>query len=75
MVCFDNDALLVFVEESTRLGAVRWTVAGSLEEPHRNRARQSGSFLLLPGGTTCELHESISELAGSKKKCTLRFLV
>jgi len=63
------------VEGPTRLLAVRWTVAAALEESHRRRARQSGSFLLLPDDTACELLESVSQLAGSSKKCALRFLV
>lgn len=63
------------VEGSTRLSAVLWTVAGALEESHRRRARQSGSFLLLPDETARELHESVSQLAGSSKKCALRLLV
>jgi hypothetical protein len=64
----------VSVEGSVRLSAVRWTVAGALEESTRKRVRQGGEFWLLPD-TLCKLHDSISLLAGSSKKLSLRLLV
>ncbi|KAI9449356.1 hypothetical protein BJY52DRAFT_253062 [Lactarius psammicola] len=63
------------VEGSTRLSAVRWTVAGALAESLIKRARQSGEFLLLPDDTECKLHDPVSQHAGSRKKCALRLIV
>ncbi|KAH8990442.1 hypothetical protein EDB86DRAFT_3080426 [Lactarius hatsudake] len=63
------------VEGSTRLSAVRWTVAGALAEPLRKRARQGGEFRLVSEDTECELHDTVSQVAGSKKKYTLRLIV
>ena len=64
---------LVSVEGSVRLSAVRWTVGGALEESLKRRVRQDGVFWLLPD-TLCKLHDSISQLAGSSKKLSLRLL-
>jgi hypothetical protein len=73
--CFDHDALLVPVDGSTRLSAVRWTVAGALDESLRKRARQRGEFVLPPNDTPCDLHEAISQFAGSNRRCTLRLII
>ena len=64
---------LVSVEGSVRLSAVRWTVAGALEESLKRHVRQDGEFWLLPD-TLCKLHDSISQLAGSSKKLSLRLV-
>ncbi|KAH9017890.1 hypothetical protein EDB84DRAFT_1442629 [Lactarius hengduanensis] len=63
------------VEGSTRLSAVRWTVAGALAEPLRKRARLGGEFRLVSEDTECELHDTVSQVAGSKKKYTLKLIV
>jgi len=63
-----------YVEGSTRLGAVRWTIAGPFEESLRKRVRQGGEFWLLPDNL-CKLHDSISQLAGFSKKLSLRFII
>ncbi|KAI9435104.1 hypothetical protein H4582DRAFT_2080025 [Lactarius indigo] len=64
------------VEGSTRLSAVRWTVAGTLTEPLRKRVRQDGEFRhVSDGDTEYELHDTVSKVAGSKKKCALRLIV
>jgi hypothetical protein len=65
---------LVYMEGSTRLGAVRWTIAGTFEESLRKRVRQSGEFWLL-SDAVCKLHDSISQLAGSSKRLSLRLIV
>jgi len=65
----------LFVEGSTRLSAVRWslTVGGPLEESLTRRMRQGGEFWLLPD-TLCKLHDSISQLAGPSKRLSLRLI-
>jgi hypothetical protein len=63
------------VEGSTRLSAVRWTVAGALDESLRKRARQRGEFVLPPNDTPCDLHEALSQFAGSNRRCTLRLII
>ncbi|KAH9007399.1 hypothetical protein EDB84DRAFT_1572927 [Lactarius hengduanensis] len=63
------------VEGSTRLSAVRWTVAGALAEQLRKRARLGGEFRLVSEDTECELHDTVSQVAGSKKKYTLKLIV
>jgi len=63
------------VEGSTRLSAVRWTVAGSLEEPHKRRARQRGEFVLASSNTTCDLHETVSQYTGPNRKCALQLTI
>ena len=72
--CFNRDALLVAVEGFTRLSAVRWTVAGALEEPLRKRARLNGELRSLPDAL-CKLHDSVAQFAGSSKKLSLRLIV
>lgn len=72
---FNHDAPLVPVDGSTRLSAVRWTVAGALDESLRKRARQSGEFVLPPDDTPCDLHESVSQFAGSGRRCSLKLLI
>ncbi|KAH9169941.1 hypothetical protein EDB89DRAFT_1364233 [Lactarius sanguifluus] len=62
------------MEGSTRLSAVRWTIAGALEESLRKHARQNGEFWLLPDAL-CKLHDSISQLAGSSKRLSLRLII
>ncbi|KAH9018604.1 hypothetical protein EDB85DRAFT_2199075, partial [Lactarius pseudohatsudake] len=62
------------VEGSTRLSAVRWTIAGALEESVRKHARQNGEFWLLPDAL-CKLHDSVSQLAGSSKRLSLRLII
>ncbi|KAH9056281.1 hypothetical protein EDB87DRAFT_1687610 [Lactarius vividus] len=62
------------VEGSTRLSAVRWTIAGALEESLRKHARQNGEFWLLPD-TLCKLHDSVSQLAGSSRRLSLRLII
>jgi len=63
------------VEGSTRLSAVRWTIAGSLEEPLRSRVRQRGKFAHHPGETECDLHETVSQIAVPGRKCVLRLTI
>jgi len=65
------------VEGSARLRALRWTVAGSLEEQQLARpARQNGKFLLAPDDKPCELHRSVSELlTDSSNECALKLIV
>ncbi|KAH9035763.1 hypothetical protein EDB85DRAFT_2143515 [Lactarius pseudohatsudake] len=62
------------VEGSTRLSAVRWTIAGALDESLRKHARQNGEFWLLPDAL-CKLHDSVSQLAGSSKRLSLRLII
>ncbi|KAH9014239.1 hypothetical protein EDB84DRAFT_1568279 [Lactarius hengduanensis] len=62
------------VEGSTRLSAVRWTIAGALEESLRKHVRQNGEFWLLPDAL-CKLHDSVSQLAGSSKRLSLRLII
>ena len=74
--CFNRDEPLVPVEGSTRLSVVRWTVAGALEQsPRKQRAHQSGEFVLLPDDTPCDLRQSISQFAGSGRRCSLRLTI
>jgi hypothetical protein len=73
-LCSQSSAGLVSVEGSTRLSAVRWNVGGGLEESLRRRVRQSGDFWLLPD-TLCNLHDSVSQLAGYNKRLSLRLMV
>jgi len=62
----------VEIEGSSRLSALRWTVSGNLKDQELVRpARQTGQFLLSPDNKVCELHSSISDLAGSRKECSL----
>ena len=62
----------VEIEGSTRLSAVRWTVSGKLREPELARsARQTGQLFLPPENKPCELHSSVSELAGTRKEFSL----
>jgi len=63
------------VEGSTRMSAVRWTVAGALDESLRRRVRQRGVFMLLSDDTACDLHEAVSQFAGSGRKCTFRLTI
>jgi hypothetical protein len=72
VIVFNHDALLVPVEASTRLSAVRWIVAGALEESPRRRARQSGEFVLVSSNTTCDLHETVAQYTGPNRKCALQ---
>ena len=64
---------LVYVDRATRLGAVRWTIAGPFEESIRKRVRQTGQFWIRQD-TPCKLHESISQLAGSSRKLALSLI-
>ena len=64
------------VEGSARLSAVRWTVAGKLNEQLVKPARQTGEFFLPPpDNKPCELHSSVSELAGEGKDCSLLLVI
>lgn len=63
------------VEGSTRLSAVRWIVAGALEELARRRARQRGEFMLVSSNTTCDLHETVSQYTGPNRKCALQLTI
>ena len=74
--CLNHSAPLAPVEGSTRLSVVRWTVAGALDDPLRKqRASQNGEFVLLPNETPCKLHETVSQFAGSGRRCTLRLII
>jgi len=68
-VIADNQT--IEMEGATRLSAVRWTVSGKLNEELVRPARQTGQFLLPPENKPCELHSTVSELAGSSKDCSL----
>ncbi|KAI0247273.1 hypothetical protein BJV78DRAFT_1285698 [Lactifluus subvellereus] len=66
------------VESSTRLSAVRWTVAGGLDEQLARRARQDGEFRFGPDDRPCELHNRVSdlsELTNSNKECVLKLII
>ena len=75
LLILTKDSVLVSVEGSTRLSAVRWTIAGSLEEPLRGRVRQDGQFVIHQDSTPCDLHETVSQCAGSSRKCMLRLTI
>jgi hypothetical protein len=75
VIVFKHDALVVPVEGSTRLSAVRWIVAGALEESARRRARQRGEFMLVSSNTACDLHETVSQYTGPNRKCALQLTI
>ena len=54
-------------ESSARLSAVRWTVAGKLNEQLVGPARQIGEFFLPLDHKACG-HRSISEFTNSERK-------
>lgn len=69
----------VDVESSACLRALRWSVAGGLNEQLGRRARQSGEFLLSPEDRPCELHRTVSEFlttdASGNNECAFKFVV
>ena len=71
----------VDVEISTRLSAVRWTVAGGLNEQLARRARQNGEFRFGPDDRPCELQNRVSDLRVSEltnsddKECVLKLII
>jgi len=55
---------------------LRWTVAGSLDEPLARAARLNGAFLFAQDDKPCELHRSVSELlTDSSNECALKLIV
>jgi hypothetical protein len=70
----NNSYDTVEVEGSARLSAVRWTVAGRLNEQLAKPARQTGEFFILPD-KACEMHRSVSEFTNSNKECALSLIV
>jgi len=66
--------LIVNVEGSARLHAVRWTVARELDEQLARRARQTGEFLLSRDDQPCDLNSSVSEIA-TGNECSLKLIV
>jgi hypothetical protein len=69
---------IVDVESSVRLNAVRWMVAGGLEEQLARRARQTGKFQFGPDDEPCEWHRRVSDLSkltNSSKECNLKLVI
>jgi len=67
--------VIVSVEGSALLSAVRWTVAGALEPAFARIARQTGEFLLAPEYKSVELNRTVSEFANASNECAFKFLV
>ena len=70
----NNLCYAVEVEGTARLSAVRWTVAGRLNEQLAKPARQTGEFFL-PPDKPCELHQSVSEFTNSTNECAISLVI
>ncbi|KAI0263560.1 hypothetical protein BC834DRAFT_971251 [Gloeopeniophorella convolvens] len=65
-------------EGDMRLTALRWIVAGTLDEDDVKRARLSGAFFLEKEDGThspCALHSTIADIAAGKTEISLRLVI
>jgi hypothetical protein len=70
-----DEPCIVNAESSARLSAVRWTVAGVLDEQLARRARETGEFRFGRDDRLCELHCEVSDLTSSNEGCILKLVI
>lgn len=69
---------IVEEETTTRLPALRWSVAGVLEQEEIRRARTAGTFFKQTDGEWSEIlasHPTLAEILDNKFEVTLKLVV
>jgi hypothetical protein len=69
---------LVEGEETMRLSALRWSVAGVLEPEDKKRARTAATFFKESGKQLSKItaaHSTLKDIANGKSEVTLRLVI
>jgi hypothetical protein len=66
---------LVEGEETMRLSALRWSVAGVLEQEDKKRAARTAGTFFKQSGRQLSEHSTLKDIAGGGSEVTLKLVV